>query len=408
MLKHETLDKFADLVLQVGVNLQVGQGLEVACPTSKREVAVAFTRAAYKLGAKIVRIRWSDEEVERLNYECAQLSALTDVPKWFVDGKMDLVKNGFCYVAISAENPKAFEGVDAVRLSKSAKARAIALKKFSNEVMSNGIRWCVVSVPTLEWAKLVFPTSSNPESDLSNLIEDTMRLNEESPVDAWKKHIETLNKRANFLNESKFTKLIFTNSLGTNLSVGLCEDAIWLSAEEVAKDGIKFVANMPTEEVFTAPHKDKVDGIVKSALPLCENGTLIKDFSLTFKNGKIVDFYAKEGYETLKELINTDNGTKRLGEVALIGKNSPIAKRKVLLYNTLFDENASCHLAIGEGYPTTVKNGANLTKKELNKKGLNNSNMHVDFMIGTPDLNVVGVKENGEKVQIFIDGEWAI
>ncbi len=403
-----TLKKYADLVLKIGVNLQKGQGLEIACPVSEREVAEEFAKAAYEAGAKIVRVRWNDEEIDRLGYNHAELSALTDIPKWFVDGKNDLVKNNFCYIAISAENPKAFAEVDHEKLSKAAAARAFALKKFSSAIMSNEIRWCVVSVPTEEWAKTVFPNADNCERLLSDFIENSMRLNAENPLEEWKKHIASLNVRAKFLNDAQFRELYFSNSIGTSLRVGLCDDHVWLSAEETAKDGIKFVANMPTEEIFTAPHCKRVDGVVKSAMPLCYNGNVIDNFSLTFKNGKIVDYSAKKGYLVLKSLIETDSGTKRLGEVALIGKNSPIAKSGILAYNTLFDENASCHLALGEGYPTTIKNGAELTQKELRKKGLNSSVQHVDFMIGTSDLQVTGIKENGEKITIFENGEWVI
>ena len=274
--------------------------------------------------------------------------------------------------------------------------------------MSNGIRWCVVSVPTLAWAKKVFPNSPNPEQSLSQQIENAMRLNTENPLNAWQQHIKVLENRAKFLNEQRFSFIHLKNGKGTDLKVGLCDNHIWTSARELAKDGVPFMANMPTEEIFTAPHRLKVDGVLKSAMPLCVNGQIIDDFSITFKNGKIVDYCANLGHGALKGLIETDKGTLRLGEIALIGKNSPIAKSNVLFYNTLFDENASCHLAIGKGYPTTVKDGDKLTKKELLELGLNDSTEHEDFMIGTPDLSVVGIKQNGKEVPLFIDGEWVI
>lgn len=407
-MDNKVLENFTKLVLKIGVNLQRGQGLEVACPTSQREVGVAFAKSAYQMGAKIVRIRWSDEDVERLTFKHADSCALNDIPKWFVDSKMDLVKNNFCYVAVSAENPKAFEGLDPQKIAEYSKAKSFALKKFSQEVMSNGIRWCVVSVPTNEWAEVVFPNDNNAFEKLEKAIISSMRLDSENPLLEWENHIKKLNARADFLNFNNFSKLIFKNSIGTNLLVGLCEDHVWISAQELAKDGVKFVANMPTEEIFTAPHKLKVDGVVKSAMPLCFNGNIIDDFSITFKKGKVVDFTAKKGYEILKSIIETDSGSARLGEVALIGKNSPIAKAGTLLYNTLFDENASCHLAFGKGYPTTVKKGDLLPQKELSKKGLNHSVEHVDFMIGTKDLSVIGVKENGEEITIFDNGDWTI
>ncbi|MBQ6980047.1 MAG: aminopeptidase [Clostridia bacterium] len=407
-MEENFLKKFAETVLKIGVNLQENQGLEIICPVEKSDVAVALTEAAYRLNAKIVNVRWECESVDRLNYLNADTETLTDVPKWFIDSKNYLVKKGFCYCAIAAEDPSAFLGVPPEKLAAAAKARGKALKNFYESVMSNGIRWCVVSVPTKNWAKKVFPNSVDPENELLGLIEKTMRLDAENPVLAWEKHIKTLNKRAEFLNSHNFEYLHFTNSIGTDFTVGLCEDHTWISAEEKAKDGLPFVANMPTEEVFTAPHRLKAKGTVKSAMPLCYEGQIIDGFSLTFKNGKIVDFSAEKGYDTLKHLIETDSGTRRLGEVALIGKNSPIAKSKVLFFNTLFDENASCHIALGKGYPTTVKNSETLSKKALTKKGLNDSIEHVDFMIGTADLKIDGIKKDKTAVPLFRNGDWII
>lgn len=407
-MEENFLKKFAETVLKIGVNLQENQGLEIICPVEKSDVAVALTEAAYRLNAKIVNVRWECESVDRLNYLNADTETLTDVPKWFIDSKNYLVKKGFCYCAIAAEDPSAFLGVPPEKLAAAAKARGKALKNFYESVMSNGIRWCVVSVPTKNWAKKVFPNSVDPENELLELIEKTMRLDAENPVLAWEKHIKTLNKRAEFLNSHNFEYLHFTNSIGTDFTVGLCEDHTWISAEEKAKDGLPFVANMPTEEVFTAPHRLKATGTVKSAMPLCYEGQIIDGFSLTFKNGKVVDFSAEKGYDTLKHLIETDSGTRRLGEVALIGKNSPIAKSKVLFFNTLFDENASCHIALGKGYPTTVKNSETLSKKELTKKGLNDSIEHVDFMIGTADLKIDGIKKDKTAVPLFRNGDWII
>ena len=408
MINQKTLNEYAKLIIKIGVNLQSGQGLEISCPVEKKDFAVALTKAGYLAGASIVRVRWNDEDIEKLTYTYAKTEELTKIPKWLVDSRNELVEKNFCYVAVSADDPEAFKDIPSEKLFAVAKARSLALKKYSDSVMANAIRWCVVSVPTKEWAKKVFPTSTDPEQELSKQIEKAMRLNTKSPIDAWKEHIEKLNRRAEFLNEQRFSYLLFKNSKGTDLKVGLSQNHVWLCAEEKAKDGIKFVANMPTEEIFTAPHKDRVDGVLKSAMPLCLNGQIIDNFTIEFKKGKIVSFSAEKGYDALKQLIETDNGTKRLGEVALIGKNSPIAKSKVLFYNTLFDENASCHLARGKAYPTTISGGDKLSVSELKKLGANDSTEHEDFMIGTNDLSVVGVKEDGQRVQIFADGEWVI
>ena len=408
MLDGKTLQNFALLTLKIGVNLQKGQGLEIACPVEKHKVAEEITKQAYLLGAKIVRVRWENEIVDKLSYTYADTPTLCDIPKWFIDSKNYLVEKNFCYVAIAADDPSAFKDIPSEKLAAAAKARSKALKKFSDCVMANGIRWCVVSVPTKAWAEQVFPNSLDPESDLSDAIEKTMRLDRENPILAWKEHIDNLTKKAEYLNYKRFDSLHFKNGAGTDLTVGLLDDHVWLSAKETAKDGVSFVANMPTEEVFTAPHAKKINGKVVSAMPLCENGKIIDGFSLTFKDGKIVDFSAEKGYDALKNLIETDQGTRRLGEVALIGKSSPIAKSKILFYNTLFDENASCHLALGKGYPTTVKDGDKLSKEELSKLGLNDSVEHVDFMIGTEDLTVIGIEKDGTKTPIFTKGDWCV
>ncbi len=408
MFSNESLVNYAKLVLKYGVNLQNGQGLEIACPVDCKETARVFTSVAYQLGAKIVRVRWNDDVCTKINYQHAQTDALCDIPKWFVDSKNDLVKRNFCYVAIDSEDPSLFNDCDAQKLAKINRARAKKLRWFSDAVMADQLRWCVVSVPNIAWAERVFPNSANPIQDLTTAIERAMRLDTPNPVSAWDEHVTALNQRAEFLNGMNFEYLHYQNSLGTDFTVGLCKDHVWLSAKEKSADGKYFIANMPTEEVFTAPHSQKADGIVKSALPLSYNGQIIENFSLTFKKGKVIDFSAEKGYDALKHLLETDGGTKRLGEVALIGKNSPIAKSGVLFYNTLFDENASCHFALGKAYPTNVLGGVEKSKSELKKLGVNDSSEHVDFMIGTNDLSIVGITHDGKKVPVFIDGEWAI
>ncbi|MBQ9734933.1 MAG: aminopeptidase [Clostridia bacterium] len=407
-MENKLMSAYAELVVKIGVNVQKGQGVEIVCPTEKRDVAAELCKAAYKAGASIVRVRWNDEEIDKISYTYAETEALTEVPKWFVDRRNYLVEKGFCYIAVAADDPSAFKDIPPQKIAAVQQARSKALKKFSDAVMSNGVRWCVVSVPTASWAKCVFPDSTEPEKDLMDAIAKTMRLNCADPVGAWEKHIETLNRRADFLNENDFEYIRFKSSNGTDLKVGLADGHLWTSAREKAKDGVHFVANMPTEELFTAPHRLKVDGVLKSAMPLCENGQIIDGFTIKFKNGKIVDYSAEKGYQTLKHIIDTDAGTKYLGEIALIGKNSPIAKSGILFYNTLFDENASCHLAIGKGYPTTIKDGEKLTAKELKARGLNDSTEHVDFMIGTFDTSVVGIKKDGSTVTLFENGEWII
>ncbi len=408
MFDQKTLRDYAKLVLKYGVNLQKGQGLEILCPIECSLAGEIFTEEAYIYGAKEVRIRWESEKVSRLNLIYKDEQTLNEVPKWFVDSKMDLVDKNFCYIAIASDTPSCYKDIDAKKLGVYSKARSKALKKYSDVVMANGIRWCVISLPTKDWAEEVFDGDKNSLTKLAECIKHSMRLDVENPQLAWQEHIDKLDQRAKILNDYDFEYIHFKNNSGTDIKVGLADGHQWLSAKEKAKDGIDFVANMPTEEIFTAPHRLKVDGVLHSALPLCENGQIIDDFSITFKKGKIVDFSASKGYDVLKNLIDTDEGTKRLGEVALIDKYSPIAQSNVLFLNTLFDENASCHLAIGKAYPTTHKEGDVLTSKELKARGLNDSIEHVDFMIGTPDICVYGIKKDGEKIELILDGEWQI
>ena len=408
MLTEKQLENYCELVLSVGVNIQKGQELIINTPIECAYMARKLTKKAYDLGAKFVRVNYMDEQINKLNFENATAETLCNTPKWFIDSKMDMVKNNACYITIDAEDPELLQGVDKDKLMKYSVARGKAFKKFSSAVMKNDIRWCVVSVPTEVWAKKVLPNSNNPVDELWDMIALTMRLDLDNPVSAWKEHIDTLNRRAKYLNDKNFEYLRFENAKGTNLKVGLAIGHKWIAAEEVGKDGVKFIANMPTEEIFTAPHYKKVDGVLKSALPLVSEGNVIDEFTLYFKDGKIYDYTAEKGYDALKNLIEADKGSHYIGEVALLGKNSPIANTGALFFNTLFDENASCHLAIGKAYPTTVNGGDKMSVKELKEHGLNDSIVHADFMIGTKDLTVTGITFNGEEEVFFDDGEWLI
>lgn len=407
-MEEKKITTFAELILRLGVNVQKGQPVLINCPVEKAEIGRIFAEKAYEVGASYVKIKYGDEKLARINYLHAAEEVLCDVPPSAVAEKLELLERGYCYVSIVAEDPNILKGLDEKKIANVNKAFSKANKKFHDGVMNNAIRWCVVSVPSEAWAKEVFPDADDPQETLWEAIAKSVRLYAADPVEEWKKHIATLNRRAEFLNENDFDYLHYTSANGTDLKVGLAENHRWLAAEEVGQDGVKFIANMPTEEVFTAPHRLRVDGVVKNALPLVENGNVIDGFSLTFKEGKVADFSAEKGYETLKGILETDEGATHIGEVALIGKNSTIAQSKTLFYNTLFDENASCHLALGKAYPTTIFGGDKMSEEELKAHGANDSLTHVDFMIGTEDLSVTGVKKNGEKVELFKDGEWTI
>ena len=407
-MNKDILFKYADLVIKMGVSLQKNQHLEILSPTECEEFALILAEAGYKNGAKRVNITWRNEKLNRLTYTYAKAEDLEIIPDYLIKSKEFLMEEKACYIVIDADDPECYKGLDEEKITRHQTALSKALRHYNDCVMSNGIRWCICAIPSENWAKLVFPNSENAKGDLFEAILKTMRLNEPDPVKAWKDHVALMNKHAKFLNDHKFESLLFKSDNGTNLSVGLADGHIWMPAEEKAQDGVNFIANMPTEEIFTAPHKYKVNGVLKNALPLSYNGNLIDGFSIEFKDGKIVNYTADKGYDTLKGLIETDEGTHYLGEVALIGKNSPIAKSGLLYYNTLFDENASCHLAIGKAYPTNVANGEKLSISELDKLGVNDSIEHVDFMIGTSDLSVIGIDKDGNKTPIFTDGDWCI
>lgn len=408
MLNNVQLQHYADLAIKVGVNLQKGQRLNINAQIECAHIVRVLAEAAYRAGASEVMVQYADEKLSRINYDFMTVEELEKVPQWQIDRSVHIVDNNYANISVSAGDPNIFAGVDPVKLQRAAQARGKAMKYYREAFMRNANRWLVISVPTQAWAKQVFPNEENAVDRLWDAIAMTMRLNEPDPVAAWQKHIATLTRRADFMNKKDFSYVHLTSKNGTNLKVGLAEGHIWCAAEEKAEDGITFTANMPTEEIFTAPHRLRVDGVVHNALPLVEQGNIIDDFTIHFEKGRVTKFTAKKGQDALSNIINTDEGSHYLGEVALIGKNSPIAQSGIMFYNTLFDENASCHLALGKGYPTTVKNGSGMTKEQLEEIGVNDSLEHCDFMIGTADMNIVGVTKEGKKVQLFVDGEWVI
>lgn len=408
MLTDKQLASYAELCIKIGVNLQKNQSVCINTPVECADIARYIAEAAYTHGAKKVLVEYRDEKLSRIKYDHETIETLKEIPQWFIDKKNDIVKEKMCVISIAAGDPSIFAGVDPEKLKASSIATRTALKAYQAASMSNVIRWLVVSVPTKAWAKQVFPGQENPVDKLWNAIALSMHLDTENPLKAWEKHIETLNRRAKFLNDHNFEYIHMTSKNGTDLKVGLAKDHIWCAAQEMAQDGIAFTANMPTEEIFTAPHKYNVNGVVKNALPLVNQGNIIDDFSVTFKDGRVTDFSAGKGYDALKNIIETDAGSRHIGEIALIGKKSPIHEMGLLFYNTLFDENASCHLAFGKAYPTNVKNGSKMTVAKLDKMGVNDSMEHCDFMVGTNDMDILGVTHDGKKIQLFVDGEWVI
>jgi len=407
---EEKLKKYATLTVTMGIALQKGQEININSPVDCAPFARLLAKTAYEAGAKYVSITWMDEKLKRLTYDYAPIEVLEDIPQWQVEQRNHFVKRGTAVISIAADDPDIYAGADPVKLQAHQKAGSKAFKEYMKAMMSNKNRWCVIAVPTAAWATKVFKNLSEQEAveKLWQAIFDACRINDGDPVQQWEEHQARLEKRMNFLNESAFDALHFKNSKGTDITVGLVKNHIWASGREEAQDGVGFIANIPTEEVFTTPHKDKINGTVRSSKPLNRNGIFIDDFYFTLKDGKIVDFGAKTGYDALAEILKTDEGILSFGEVALVAANSPISNMNFLFLNTLFDENASCHFALGEAYPSCIKGGNQMTEEELEQNGCNRSLDHIDFMFGTDDMEITGIKSNGETVQLFKNGNWAI
>ncbi|SCG81942.1 aminopeptidase [Proteiniborus sp. DW1] len=406
---NKKLDDYAKLCVKVGINIQPGEPLVINAPVEGVEFVRLVAKHAYEAGASEVHVNWNDGILTKLKYENAPMEVFENFPKWYADGLEDYAKKGAGFLSISAQDPELLKDADPKKIAANNKSSAIALKEWRKYTMNDINSWCVVSIPTKGWAKRVFPDVSEDEAVelLWDKIFSATRMDLDDPVAAWQEHLATLKQKMEFLNEKNFKELHYTSANGTNLTVKLPEGHIWIAGGGKNSKGTYFVANMPTEEVFTLPLKTGVDGVVYSTKPLNYGGKLIKDIKLTFKEGRVVDFEAKVGQEVLADLLDIDEGAKYLGEVALVPFDSPISNTNTVFLNTLFDENASCHFAFGKAYPTNLKGGENLTEAELEAHGVNNSLTHVDFMIGSSDLSIVGKTQDGEEIQIFENGNWA-
>lgn len=404
------LDKYAELTVKVGINLQKGQPLVIGAPIEAAEFVRLVAKHAYELGAKEVHVNWNDDLLTKLKYENAPMEVFENFPLWYAEGMEQFAKDGAGFLSIHAQDPELLSQIDPKKIAAANISSSKALKEFRNYTMNDINAWCVISVPTKNWAKRVFPNVSEDEAveKLWDAIFNATRMNLEDPTAAWKDHVNTLIEKGDVLNKKEFKSLHYTSANGTDLVVELPKNHIWVSGGSTNSKGVYFVANMPTEEVFTMPLKTGVNGVVYSTKPLNYGGKLIDKFNLKFKDGKVVDFNAEVGRETLEDLLNIDDGAKYLGEVALVPYTSPISNSNIVFMNTLFDENASCHFAFGKAYPTNIKGGEHMNEEELEKAGVNDSLTHVDFMIGSNDMNIVGETYSGEKVQVFKNGEWAI
>jgi aminopeptidase len=406
------LQKYAKLIVEVGANVQKDQRVVVSCSTDNNKFARLVTKEAYNVGAKEVIINWYDDEVSLLDVLNQSVETYSEVPNHLVERYRYFVSENVCFIHITSEVPGIFKDADSEKLMASRIARHEKLHFYNDHVMSNGTQWTIGAVPNPVWAKKVFPNVKNDEEAVSLLWDAILKASrvttDKDPVLEWKNHNQELSNHTKLLNDYNFKYLHFKNSLGTDLTVELVKNHIWLGGAEKSSKGVIFNANIPTEEVFTMPYKYGTQGKVVATKPLNYEGKLIEDFYLVFKDGKVVEYDAKNEKVALESLLNTDEGSKYIGEIALISHDSPISNMNILFYETLFDENASCHMALGKAYPINIKNGPNMEMEELEALGYNNSINHVDFMFGSHDMEIVGEKESGEKVEIFKKGNFVI
>lgn len=404
------LDEYAAVIVKTGVNLQKGQRLVVNAPIECADFARRIAVAAFQAGAGDVTMSWGDEEFARIRYMMGREEIFEDFPAWRREMYMSEMEAGAAFVSIHASDPEIFKDAAPSRLQAAQQAAGAALLEYRQKLMNNENRWCVASIPTTAWAKKVFPGLSDAQA-VERLWEEIFRAvritGEERADAAWEEHLAFLQRAADFMNEHAFSRLEYKNDRGTDLAVELPEGHIWAGGAETAGDQVRFCANLPTEEIYTLPKRDGVNGTVVATRPLHYQGNLIENFRLAFKDGKVTGFSAERGEEILKGLLATDEGSCHLGEVALVPVDSPISERGILFYNTLFDENASCHLAFGKAYPTCLKGGEKMSSVELLQHGVNDSLVHEDFMVGSDDLSIDGIMADGTRVAVFREGKYA-
>ncbi|WP_274365664.1 aminopeptidase [Paenibacillus thermotolerans] len=415
---HEKyLDQYAELIVKVGANVQPGQPVLIGAGSEMFTASVEaadfirrIVQQAYKAGASYVDVNWFDPEIGRLTMEHAKLEELTAYPKWKVDWFENTASKGAAYIQPFCPNMDLYAGIDAERVNAVKRAESLATIEFRRSNISTMKQnWVIAAIPTKAWASRMFPELPDERAleELWSLVLRIARADGDDPVGTWRLHLEQLRKRQDYMNKMRFRKLKYASKT-CDLELELPEKHVWISgANTVNGQGLPFVPNIPTEEVFTSPLKGSVNGTVRSTLPLNYNGSLIEGIQMRFENGKIVEASATAGEEALLGLLDTDEGGRFLGEIALVPSDSPLARMGKVFYNTLFDENASCHLAFGNGFPFCLEGGGAMSREELAGHGVNFSATHVDFMIGSEDLDIDGVTAEGETVPIFRAGRWA-
>lgn len=403
------LESYAKLIIRSGCNLQPGQELLLSISIDCADFARILTAQAYAQGARHVTVRYGDEKLARLHYENCALEVFETFPEWQALLNNSMATGGAAILSVISEDPTALMGIDQNKLVANARASHKACKPFYDCMDQGKVVWCIVGAAAPAWAHHVFPALPTDEAvaRLWQQIFNTVRLNTPDPIKAWDEHRASFNQRKAWLNAQHFDRLHYTNSLGTDLTIGLNDKGVWQGGGDITINGRPFFPNMPTEEIFTTPDRMRADGIVYSSKPLVHYGSLIEDFSITFKDGKAIDCSARVGQDVLEAIFAVDEDAARLGECALVPWDSPIQNSKILFYNTLYDENACCHLAVGQGFPDCLDGGQQMDEEALKAHGVNKSATHVDFMIGTDDLLIFGITADGKEVAVFKDGEWA-
>lgn len=403
------IERYAELVVRRGVNVKPGQEVVVSASVETAPFARRLVSAAYRAGAGHVTVIWSDDVVSRLTYENVELSYFEQVPAWKRMQLDSLAQAGACFIFVEGSDPEAMHGVDPKKMATSSRATNTQCTAFRHGLDFNENPWCIAGAPVAAWARTVFPDCPDEVAiyRLWLAILAAARADGDDPDEAWELHDATFDKNLRFMNTHHFDALRYRAANGTDITIGLTDRHIWAGGKCETPDGHPFFPNIPTEEVYTSPDRARADGIVFSAMPLIHHGNRVDRFWLKFEQGRVVDFGAEVGQQVLQSIIETDEGSRRLGEVALISKNTPIREGELLFYDTLYDENASCHMALGVGFPECYDGGYGMDTEELRRRGVNMSSTHVDFMIGTDDLSITGITAAGEEVPVFVNGQWS-
>ncbi|GAA4663269.1 aminopeptidase [Bartonella pachyuromydis] len=407
-ISPEMLNRLAEVTVKVGLNLQEGQDLILTAPVSALPLVRRIAYHAYKVGAGVITPLFSDDMLSLTRFENAHTASFDCAPSWLYEGMAKSFENGAARLAIVGDNPLLLSNQDFDKVARLNKATSMAYQLALKQISNFAMNWSIVAYPTTGWAEAMFPSLPLHEAvkKLANAIFSASRVTEENPIEAWTAHNATLKERSSWLNRQRFSALHFTGP-GTDLMLGLADDHEWQGGASIAKNGVVCNPNIPTEEVFTTPHAHRVEGFVRSTKPLSYQGALIDNIEVRFEAGCIVDARASTGQEVLRRVLKSDEGASRLGEVALVPHSSPISKSDLLFYNTLFDENAACHIALGQCYSKCFLDGASLTAEEIAARGGNKSVIHIDWMIGSGEIDIDGITQDGTRVPVFRKGEWA-